>query len=151
MEQFIPVEIFRKKAFPALPWRPKFSLPLVGINRVRLPLSEGDTHFFLAVFSRLKSYSTFFGQSWENFRRWKKKKKIIHTANNFLLTEFFANQTKCCVAQDCAKIGFNGGTCSCTIASHELRKNWSPGGYSLVIALWVYVAPKGMVFVPFWS
>ena len=39
------------KVFPALPWRPRFSVPSVGINRVRLPLSESDTplyRYFLA-------------------------------------------------------------------------------------------------------
>ena len=51
MEQFIPVEIFRKKVntfrgitfFPFLPKRPKFSVPFVWITSARLYPEEAKT------------------------------------------------------------------------------------------------------------
>ena len=58
MEQFIPVEIFRKKVntfrgitfFPFLPKRPKFSVPFVWITSARLHPEEAKT---LPVFCKL--------------------------------------------------------------------------------------------------
>ena len=116
---------------------------------------------FTGFFSPEKLLDVF----WSKLRKFswvKKEKKIVNSANDFLLTEFFHKSNK-------------------MLRSARLRKNWlqrrnvflhngqwrnqmkllnsvtidarieAPGGYSLAIALYVYVAPKGMVFASFWS
>ena len=37
------------------------------------------------------------------------------------------------------------------IAALSIRARTRGGGYSLIWAIWVFAAPKGTVFQPFWS